>query len=139
MNTELAETVKHYRPLRDLIPARWQHGTLQARDGTTIHYTRTGGDKPALLLLHGVQVNGLTWLRTAQACEADDDVIMPDMRGHGKTGLENGVSADMLVEDQIALIRELELENPFVVGHSMGADIAGRLAAAYPLHAVVLV
>ena len=135
-----AATVQRYRPLAELVPVHWQTGTIQVADDTPIHYTRTGGDKPPVILLHGVQVSGLCWLRTAQALEATYDIIMPDFRGHGQSGrLQNTISADVLVNDIIALIKALRLDMPLVIGHSMGADIAGRLAAVYPLKAVVLV
>jgi N-formylmaleamate deformylase len=140
MQIDQADIVKSYRPLSGLVPAHWQTGAIEAADGAQIHYTRTGGAKPALLLLHGVQATGLTWLRTAQAFEASYDVVMPDFRGHGQSSrIGAGLSTDMLVDDTIALLRALGLERPFVVGHSMGADIAGRLAATYPTRAVVLV
>jgi pimeloyl-ACP methyl ester carboxylesterase len=132
--------VQRFRPLAELVPGHWQTGSVETKDGVHVHYTRTGGEKPAVLLLHGVQVNGLMWLRTAKRLETAYDVIMPDFRGHGQTGsLEKGVSAEILVSDLIALIHALGLDKPFLVGHSMGADIAGRLAAAYPLRGVVLV
>ena len=64
----------------------------------------------------------------------------PDFRGHGQSSrIATGLSTDMIVDDMIALLRALGLERPFIVGHSMGADIAGRLAATYPARAVVLV
>lgn len=135
-----AAAVQSYRPLVELVPVHWQTGSIEVEDGARLHYTRTGGEKPALLLLHGAQVNGLMWLRTARALEAIYDLVMPDFRGHGRSsGLEKGLSSHILVNDTIALIRALGLDNPFVVGHSMGAEIAGRLAAVYPLRAVVLV
>jgi N-formylmaleamate deformylase len=140
MQTDQADIVKGYRPLSGLVPTHWQTGAIEAADGAQIHYTRTGGAKPALLLLHGVQATGLTWLRTAQAFEASYNVVMPDFRGHGQSSrIGAGLSTDMLVDDTIAVLRALGLERPFVVGHSMGADIAGRLAAAYPTRAVALV
>ena len=140
MQTEPTEIVKRYRELSELVPSYWQTGAIETADGAHIHYTRTGGAKPALLLLHGVQATGLTWLRTAQALEAIYDVVMPDFRGHGQSSrLGAGLSTEMLVDDTIALLRALGLGQPFVVGHSMGADIAGRLAATYPTRAVVLV
>jgi pimeloyl-ACP methyl ester carboxylesterase len=140
MQADHVDIVKHYRPLSELVPAHWRTGSIEAADGTRLHYTRTGGANPPLLLLHGVQGTGLTWLRTAQALEAHYDVVMPDFRGHGQSGrLGQGISPDTLVSDTIALIRALGLETPFVLGHSMGADIAGRLAAAQPTRAVVLV
>lgn len=129
-----------FHPLAELVPAHWQASDMAAPDGTRLHYTRTGGGKPPVLLLHGIQVNGLSWLRTARALEADYDVVMPDFRGHGASGgLENGFSAEVLVNDMRALIAGLGLDSPFVVGHSMGAEIAGRLAAVHPARAVVLV
>jgi N-formylmaleamate deformylase len=140
MQTEQTDIVSGYRPLSQLVPAHWQTGAIEAADGARIHYTRTGGAKPGLLLLHGAQATGRTWLRTAQALEATYDVVMPDFRGHGRSSrIETGLSTEMLVDDTKALISALGLERPFVAGHSMGADIAGRLAATYPTRGVVLV
>lgn len=42
----------------------WQSEFVHT-NGIRIHYTRTGGDKPALVLLHGITDNGLCWSRTA--------------------------------------------------------------------------
>jgi pimeloyl-ACP methyl ester carboxylesterase len=83
VSTQFSDAVQGYRPLSELVPAHWQTGSIEAHDGARIHYTRTGGQKPPVLLLHGVQVNGLTWLGTAKALEATYDVVMPDFRGHG--------------------------------------------------------
>jgi pimeloyl-ACP methyl ester carboxylesterase len=140
MQAQHSAIVQGYRPLSTLVPARWQSGEIEAADDARIHYTRTGGSKPPVLLLHGVQANGLTWLRTAQALEASYDLVMPDFRGHGMSGRAGAdLSTDTLVKDTINLIEALGLAQPFVVGHSMGADIAGRLAAAHPARGVVLV
>jgi len=129
-----------YPALAELTPAHWECGTVRAPDGAAIHFTRTGGAKPALLLLHGVQAAGMMWLRTAQAMQADYDVVMPDLRGHGASArVGDTLSADMMVADVAAVIDALGLGQPAVVGHSMGADIAGRLGAARPLRALALV
>jgi pimeloyl-ACP methyl ester carboxylesterase len=140
MSTQSSAVVQGYRPLSELVPAHWQTGSIETEDGARIHYTRTGGQKPPVLLLHGVQATGLTWLRTAKALEANYDVVMPDFRGHGQSSrISNSLSPNTLVNDTIGVLRALDLATPYVVGHSMGADIAGRLAAAYPARAVALV
>ena len=54
-----------------------------------IHYTRTGGKKPPLILLHGLMTNGACWTPVARDLEGEYDVIMPDARGHGKSSAPN--------------------------------------------------
>jgi N-formylmaleamate deformylase len=136
-----AQDITHYRPLAELMPHDWQQGTVEVAPQVHIHYTRTGGNKPPVILLHGFQTAGITWRRTAQAL-AGYDVIMPDFRGHGlSSGIEHGFSAELLTEDIAAIIHALKLDKAFVAGHSMGGEIAGRLAATHPdlVRALVLV
>lgn len=134
------ETVARFRPLAELVPAHWTTGSAAALDGTTLQWTETGGDAPAVVLLHGVQVSGLNWLRTAQALESRHRVVMPDFRGHGLSGrLHTAAPSDVLVADVRTVMDTLGVRQPIVVGHSMGADVAGRLAAVDDLCGVVLV
>ena len=113
-------------------PEGWTDSFLIA-NGIRIHYWRTGGDKPPLVMLHGSGDDGLAWTAVATELEAQYDIVLPDARGHG---LSDPVSpddpADVQSEDLAALIRALRLENPIVVGHSMGASSAAWFAAKYP-------
>jgi len=98
-----------------------------------LHYYRTGGIKPPFILLHGATDNGLCWTRTAELLAHDYDVIMPDAQGHGLSDRFNGDSAAKNPADDVAaLIKELSLKKPVVMGHSMGAGTAANLAAKYP-------
>ncbi|MDR3614373.1 MAG: alpha/beta fold hydrolase [Candidatus Obscuribacterales bacterium] len=54
-------------------------------NGIDIHYLRTGGAKPPLVLLHGLTGSGACWSPLAHALEAQWDVVMPDARGHGNS------------------------------------------------------
>src|ERR1044071_7939792 len=109
-----AQTIAHYRPLTEFIPSTWQSAFIETAKNVRIHYLRTGGTKPPVILLHGFQTAGITWLRTAQAL-AGHDVIMPDFRGHGlSSGIEHGFSAELLTEDIASLIRTLKLDKVFV-------------------------
>jgi len=62
----------------------WKAATCNANN-INIHYTRTGGNKPPVILLHGLMTNGLCWTDLARTLEKDYDVIMPDARGHGQS------------------------------------------------------
>lgn len=110
----------------------WRSGFVDASD-VRIHYTRTGGDGPALLLAHGVTDDGLRWTPLAQRLEADYDVIMVDARGHGMSSApEAGYDPGTMAGDLAAVIRALGLDRPFVLGHSMGAITAIAMAGLFP-------
>lgn len=111
----------------------WTTGRVAA-NGAMIHYTRTGaGEKPPMLLLHGVTDDGLCWSRVAADLQDRFDVVMADARGHGKSDRLTGVfSVPLLAEDAAEVIRGLGLARPVVFGHSMGAITAAALAADYP-------
>lgn len=112
--------------------AEWQSDDVVA-NGIRVHYYRTGGSGPPLVLNHGATDNGLCWIRLASALEGDYDVIMPDARGHGRSEApENGYSSGDRAADLASLIQALGLERPVIGGHSMGAQTCLRCAAAYP-------
>lgn len=111
-------------------------------NGIKIHYTRTGGNKSPLILLHGLTANGACWTALAHAIEADYDVIMPDARGHGKSSApEQGYRYEDLSNDVLGLIKSLGLSSPILLGHSMGGLTAAVVASSAPnlLRGLVLV
>ena len=113
-------------------PAGWTDSFVMA-NGIRVHYWRTGGDKPALVMLHGSSDDGLCWTSLAKELTSDYDVILPDARGHGLSDPAAALDpADAQAEDVAALIRELKLDRPIVMGHSMGASSAAWFAAKYP-------
>jgi N-formylmaleamate deformylase len=110
----------------------WQSGDVET-NGIHLHYTRTGGTKPPLVLVHGVTDNGLCWTPVAEALEADYDVIMVDARGHGESDApETGYDSATQAADLAGVITGLELHKPMVLGHSMGAATVFALAGLYP-------
>ena len=110
----------------------WYSGHVVA-NGIRIHYHRTGGEKPPLILSHGITDNGLCWTRAAQALENDFDLILADARGHGLSDApEEGYSHDARAADLAGFITALDLRKPFLMGHSMGADTTAHTAALYP-------
>ena len=101
--------------------------------GTKLHYYRTGESKPPLVLMHGITDDGLCWTPVANALSNQHDIIMVDVRGHGKSEApENGYDYETMGTEVVGLIEDLALENPIVMGHSMGAMTALTLAALNP-------
>lgn len=102
-------------------------------NGIDLHYMRTGGTKPPLVLLHGLAANGTCWTPLAHALEEDYDVIMPDARGHGKSGVPDyGYSYEDHANDVAGLIEALRLPPPVLLGHSMGGMTAAVAASRKP-------
>ncbi|TGE28144.1 alpha/beta fold hydrolase [Hymenobacter metallicola] len=103
------------------------------RNGIRIHYTRTGGDKPPIVLLHGLMTNGLCWTELVRTLEAEYDVIMPDARGHGQSSVPTaGYRYEDHAADLIGLIQALRLPTPVLLGHSMGGMTAAVVANQAP-------
>jgi N-formylmaleamate deformylase len=110
----------------------WTQNNLVVND-ISLHYTRTGaGDQPAVVLAHGFSDNGLCWLPVASDLERAYDVILPDARGHGLSArVEPGEKFDP-VADLAGVIRGLDLDQPVLGGHSMGASMSAQVEAQYP-------
>ena len=113
-------------------PTGWSEGYVVA-NGIRIHYWRTGGNKPALVLAHGSSDDGLCWTNLAKEFQNDFDIIMFDARGHGLSDPPRPSDPpDAQVEDLAGLIRELKLNKPVLMGHSMGSASVAQFAAKYP-------
>jgi len=112
--------------------SNWFSGDVVA-NGCKIHYYRTGGDKPPVVLSHGFSDNGMCWIRVAKALEEEYDLIMPDARGHGLSDApETGYDDQGRAADVAGLIKALNLEKPALIGHSMGASTTAMAAVQYP-------
>jgi N-formylmaleamate deformylase len=111
---------------------QYTEGDLKVK-GIKIHYYRTDGNKPPLILLHGASDNGLCWTPLAEVLAEKYDVIMPDAQGHGKSDrLDDNFTFQNHTEQVVGLIEQLGLNKPIIIGHSMGAGTATNLAVAYP-------
>jgi pimeloyl-ACP methyl ester carboxylesterase len=94
----------------------------------------SGGDGPALLLLHGWMVSAdLNWITVYDAlASAGYRVLALDHRGHGR-GLRSPERFRLTgcADDAAAVVRHAGLERVVAVGYSMGGPIAALLAGAH--------
>lgn len=108
---------------------------MAAADGTT-YEVRMAGRGPAVLLLHGFTGRGTDWspfLRSIHKTGHTSIVI--DLLGHGRSDAP-GDPARHAIEQQAAdiatILRQLGTHPAVVVGYSMGARVALRLATTEP-------
>lgn len=120
-------------------PAGWSSRYVMA-NGIRLHYWRTPGGrrldghtKPIIVLAHGYADCGLSWWYAMHELTDLFELIALDARGHGLSDPPAPTTpADAQAEDIAAVIRELGLVKPIVMGHSMGAAATMWFAARHP-------
>jgi pimeloyl-ACP methyl ester carboxylesterase len=104
-------------------------------DGVGIEYEVTGSGRP-VILLHGFPDSGRVWRHQVPALAAAGfQVIVPDLRGYGKSDKPKDVASygmGPLLADVIAVLDHAGAERAHVVGHDWGAAVAWALATFYP-------
>jgi pimeloyl-ACP methyl ester carboxylesterase len=104
-------------------------------DGVGTEYQVTGEGRP-VLLLHGFPDSGRLWRHQVPALAgAGFQVIVPDLRGYGRSGKPQAVEAYALSRvagDVMAILAGLDIARAHVVGHDWGAALAWLLAAREP-------
>src|SRR5450631_3479938 len=95
--------------------------------GVGIEYEVTGEGRP-VVLLHGFPDSGRLWRHQVPALvEAGFKVIVPDLRGYGRSDKPTEVEAyrmHLLVGDVLAVMSAAGAERAHVVGHDWGASVA---------------
>jgi pimeloyl-ACP methyl ester carboxylesterase len=94
------------------------------------------GAGPAVMLLHGFPDDRHVWRKQVPALlSAGYRVIVPDQRGCGDSDMAQGVAnyaLPFLVDDLVAILDHLELQDVMLVGHDWGAVIGWHFAISHP-------
>jgi pimeloyl-ACP methyl ester carboxylesterase len=97
-----------------------------------IAYRETGcPDGSPVVLLHAMASRGGTWRRLAAALN-DRRVIMPDLRGHGRSSRTADYPLAGFRDDIVGLLDELGLDRVDLVGHCVGGRVAAMIALESP-------
>lgn len=92
--------------------------------------TVLGPDRAApLLLVHGWGGDGREWSAHVEELADRFRVIVPDLRGHGRSGVpDEGNTPAGMADDLAALLRHLGTGPAITLGHSMGGQVVNLLA-----------
>ena len=107
--------------------------SLPFRDaGVRLHVETSGVGEP-ILLVHGFLLNGSLWNPLVAELPEEWAAIVPDLRGHGGSGIGSPIDVDLLADD---LARVLDLTTDggpaVVVGFSLGGYAAMALCRRHP-------
>lgn len=109
------------------------HERIVVRDGVRLSCRDWAGSGPPVLLLHGLAGHVGEWDPTARNLRVSHRVVAVDQRGHGGSDRRpRDVSRAAYVADVVAVIEQLDLRRPVLVGQSLGGHTAMLTAAAHP-------
>ncbi len=124
----------HGEQSRARLAPDWPHRefSLFPTTGHVRWHVQVMGAGPVLLLLHGTGSANHSWRDLAPLLAQNFRVIAPDLPGHGASIVDNGARLSLtgMVADLESLLTALGVAPSVLVGHSAGAAIAVRMAAA---------
>jgi pimeloyl-ACP methyl ester carboxylesterase len=104
-------------------------------DGVGIEYEVVGEGRP-VVLLHGFPDSARLWRYQVPAlADAGFRVVVPDLRGYGRSGKPEQVDAysiPVLAGDVMAMMSDAGIDRAHVVGHDWGAGLAWAMASLAP-------
>jgi pimeloyl-ACP methyl ester carboxylesterase len=96
-----------------------------------INYEDVGQGK-TLVLLHGLGSTQKDWGFQIPVLSKKFRLIIPDFRGHGKSGInKDDFGVEFLTEDIYQLLQKLEIDKASFVGFSMGGAVAFQMAVSH--------
>lgn len=105
---------------------------VESFDGTPIHIVEMG-EGPAVVLVHGLFSSAhINWVKFGTArrlADAGFRLLMPDLRGHGQSGVSEPWPDDALARDIEALVSHFQLSDYILGGFSLGARTTMRAVA----------
>ncbi len=104
------------------------------RSGTLRIHFRDWGDPtaPPLVIVHGLRDHSHSFDELARGLMDRFNVFALDLRGHGDSETTPYYSFGHFVLDLHNMVRALRLENPVIVGHSMGGEVVANYAGCFP-------
>jgi pimeloyl-ACP methyl ester carboxylesterase/uncharacterized RmlC-like cupin family protein len=119
-------------PAQPSLPSSFHALTVHSPENAEI-FVRYGGSGPVVVLLHGYAENSDSWAPLAQDLMKDHTVVVPDLRGIGRSSKPaGGYDKKTQAEDIRAVVTAFGYDRTFVVAHDIGNMVAYAYAATYP-------
>ena len=96
-----------------------------------LHSIQLGEGKP-LIILHGLFGSGDNWLTIAREMASEYRIYLPDQRNHGRSPWSEDFTYDAMSDDLMEFIETNHIEQPVIIGHSMGGKTVMRFATRFP-------
>lgn len=98
-----------------------------------LHYKELGeATAQPLLILHGVFGSLDNWQTLGREFAKKYRIFLIDQRNHGRSPHDSQMDYPTLANDLFNFIEEHQLQNPLIIGHSMGGKVVMEYALTYP-------
>lgn len=115
------------------MPGEPKNATFANVGGVRVRYVDTGGDKPAVVLIHGFASSLDTWVTVIPELAKTHRVLALDLKGFGWTDRPEGdYSPDAEAKLVLDLMLQRNIDRADIVGHSWGASVALATAMRAP-------
>jgi len=95
-------------------------------------FFREAGAGYPIIILHGLFGSSDNWLTVTKKVAERYKVVLPDQRNHGQSGHSEEFTYESMAADLKSFIEQQRIEQPVVMGHSMGGKVAMKFALTYP-------
>lgn len=104
-------------------------------------FFRQSGTGQPLVILHGLFGSSDNWFTIARTFSEDFTVYLVDQRNHGQSPHSDEFNYELLTEDLHEFIKEHGIQQPSIIGHSMGGKAAMNFALKHGslIHKLVVV
>lgn len=96
-----------------------------------LFYRHFGKGDP-VIILHGLFGLSDNWVTHGKRMAEHFSVYLPDLRNHGQSPHSPTFNYHAMADDLHEFILDHKLNNPIIIGHSMGGKVAMQFALEYP-------
>lgn len=98
-----------------------------------LNFKKVGESDKKVVILHGLFGSLDNWMTHGrQLAEHGYEVYLVDQRNHGKSPHEKGQDYALMAADLDEFLKEHQIDNYFLLGHSMGGKTVMQYAMTYP-------
>ncbi|MDN5201551.1 alpha/beta fold hydrolase [Fulvivirgaceae bacterium BMA10] len=95
-------------------------------------FYREFGEGDPIIILHGLFGASDNWMSVAKQLANNYKIYLVDQRNHGNSFKSDVFNYQVMADDLFSFIRENQIKEPILLGHSMGGKVSMKFSIQYP-------
>jgi len=97
-----------------------------------LYFRKLGEQGTPIIILHGIFGSSDNWLNIGKVLAETHQVFLLDQRNHGQSPWSDEFDYMVMAADLKEFIEDHQLQNPILIGHSMGGKVVMQFELNYP-------